>query len=74
MQLDRAVIKKLEHNGMVVALTALYDQELDRSGFEVSKSLAGKLLVRVPYDDRSEASQHFDELVKETGANPSNIE
>jgi len=73
MQLDRTNVKRIEKNGMVVALVAVYDQELDRSGFEVTKTLAGNILSRATWDSRAEADSHFQELALELGASHKEI-
>lgn len=73
MQLDRTNVKQLEKNGMVVAMVAVYDYELDRSGYEVTKSLTGKLLSRATWDSRAEADSHYKEIALELGATPQEI-
>lgn len=72
MDLTKSIIKKLEHNGMVVALTAIYDQELDTTYFEVTKTLTGQILTRATWNSRKEAELHFGELLVEVGASDYN--
>ena len=68
MQLDKSVIRKVEHNGMVVALSAVYDLDRDYSSYEVTKVLTGEVLSKFLTVDHSTANLTYDLYKQEIGA------
>ena len=69
--MDKTLIKSLEHNGTVIAVSVVHDFEFQTTQYEVTKTLTGtvpKILSRCLWDDRNDANVHFEELIIDIGA------
>lgn len=74
MQLDRSNVRRMEVNGMILAMIAVYDLDSDQSFYEVSKTLAGKVLSISSNIDSLEAAEGiYKTLAKEMGASDKDI-
>lgn len=68
MQLDKSLMRKIYHNGMVVALSAVYDLDNDVASYEVTKVLSGEVLSKFSTVDHSTANLTYDLYKQEIGA------